>query len=363
MKTYLFVLFFVLVQPAFSSDWTNTTFKEDADNQYWVGVSNPHDNLKDSINEAYNEAIKEAVKFNYGFNQSLTENYYSNKTDTSFQQESSFDTREIQFKNVKPTRQEIREINNKYIVFKEIVYPKKDIELEKNRLKTISIKDKINNNKIIPEQKFFGSYTVETEPVNSNIMFVNDRGEKFISTSGKSNVLPIGQYNLIISQNGFIGIERSIIVTGENTTSKLILEKQPVLLFLDIMPKDAKISIDGKIISDPKITLTAGLHEIAISKDNFLPEQRTIDLQSTDTFTATLRPISKSISIISQPSDADVFINGEFAGKTPLIGVLSKQSQTSITLVKEGFKMENKYFKEFSTNNEILKFNLVKLNN
>jgi hypothetical protein len=97
----LILLFLMISQSLLASDWTSLTFREDGENQYWVGVSNPHDNLKDSINEAYNEALKDSVKFNYGFNQSIVENYYSNKKDTSFQQEAAFNTGLIQLKGVK----------------------------------------------------------------------------------------------------------------------------------------------------------------------------------------------------------------------------------------------------------------------
>jgi hypothetical protein len=58
------------------------------------------------------------VKYNYGFNQSIVENYYASKKDVAFQQESSFETGEIQFKGIKPNNQMIKESNGKYIVFK-----------------------------------------------------------------------------------------------------------------------------------------------------------------------------------------------------------------------------------------------------
>lgn len=364
MKSIIFLIFVLLNQSLFASDWFNITFREDSENQYWVGVSNPHENLKDATNEAYNEALKDSVKYNYGFNQSIVENYYSSKKDASFQQESSFETGSIQFKGIKPSKQFVKEVNGKFIVFKEIIYPKNEIQKEKNRLLTLNKKPispiaKISNE----EKKFFGLYTIDTMPASSNIVFIDEKGDKFISKSKMENVLPIGRYTLNISQNGFKDITREIIITGEPVFSSIILEKQESTIFFNIQPKDAKILIDGKIIGTNSLILDQGLHEVMISHENYLSTTQMIDVVQTDTISVNLKPKNKSITVITEPTDADVFINGENIGKSPILGKLTKNENIHVSIVKDGYQMENKFLKNINENNDIIKINLNKLSN
>ncbi len=53
-----------------------------------------------------------------------------------------------------------------------------------------------------------------------------------------------------------------------------------------------------------------------------------------------------TITILSNPSAADVYINGVYYGKTPLIVALSKRRNYTIEIKKEGFK--SRFFKIYS---------------
>jgi hypothetical protein len=190
---------------------------------------------------------------------------------------------------------------------------------------------------------------------------LNELGEKFISKSGMENVLPIGRYVLDIQKSGFESVHREIIITGEPTISKLILEKKAATLFLDITPVDAMVTIDGRSFNQKTINLDNGLHEIKITHKDYLPQTQQIDLVDTDSIAIRLKPKNKSISIYTEPANADVFINGENIGKSPILGKLTKNENINISAIKEGYKIENKFFKKINEENDIITINMNKL--
>ncbi len=48
------------------------------------------------------------------------------------------------------------------------------------------------------------------------------------------------------------------------------------------------------------------------------------------------------VTVQSTPMDAEVYINGEYVGNTPLVRKLSHKEEHSITVRKEGYRQQNR---------------------
>ena len=59
---------------------------------------------------------------------------------------------------------------------------------------------------------------------------------------------------------------------------------------------------------------------------------------------------SEDVTVDSMPSGADVFVNGEVVGKTPMVVSLDSSSVYEIKLVKEGYKDQTVSLASIRTN-------------
>jgi len=105
-----------------------------------------------------------------------------------------------------------------------------------------------------------------------------------------------------------------------------------------------EILIDGKLIGMtplPPIALQPGIHQIAaLNPQRFLwgnlDWQQTIQIISGDT--VFLRPVFKILfSVQSEPFGAEVYLNGEFQGTTPLTLAFESTAPNSLIIKKEGY--------------------------
>ena len=89
------------------------------------------------------------------------------------------------------------------------------------------------------------------------------------------------------------------------------------------VPPGAEISVDGRARgrTPHRVTgLTSGSHRVVVEKPGYAPYERTVDLarKSHHELALTLSPSSAVLSIISDPPGAQVHLNGEGRGRTPV---------------------------------------------
>jgi hypothetical protein len=114
-------------------------------------------------------------------------------------------------------------------------------------------------------------------------------------------------------------------------------------LFVSSVPRDAEVRIDGVPVGltgrlDP-VSLRPGRYELEVRKEGFLPEVRQVELRARDTrfVHIVLTEITGgSIRVTSVP-DADVTIDGEPAGRTP-VTVSALPGLRTVRLERPGFE-------------------------
>ena len=146
-----------------------------------------------------------------------------------------------------------------------------------------------------------------------------------IPFAGRYLVLP-GNYLVVAGKPGYRKLERQITVEfGSEPEFNYQLQKLPG--YLDVISHpvaSAKVMIDGKAIGHTplrSLELEAGRHELRVVADRYLPSKKTIDVRgmgNRQTTEVTLLPGWGRLEISSEPSRAEVRINGKEVGFTPL---------------------------------------------
>jgi hypothetical protein len=113
-------------------------------------------------------------------------------------------------------------------------------------------------------------------------------------------------------------------------------------LFVSSEPRDAEVRLDGVPLGVTGgldvVSLRAGRYELEVRKDGYLPVVRLVDLRDHDTrfvHVVLTAVTGGSIRVTSVP-EADVFVDGEPAGRTP-VTVSSLPGFHTLRVEREGF--------------------------
>ena len=157
-------------------------------------------------------------------------------------------------------------------------------------------------------------------------------------------VLP-GSYTLEVSKPGFIPLSEELDITrgGARELSYTLVEL-PGLLRVNSQ-SDAAVRVfvdDAETILNKQglAEITRGVHQLRIETARFLPYQQEVEITGygkQQQLDITLQPAWAVITILSQPAGAEVLVDGESIGQTPLQTEIL-QGQHELLLKKQGFK-------------------------
>ncbi len=145
----------------------------------------------------------------------------------------------------------------------------------------------------------------------------------------------------VISQKAE-GLVRKLINEARKKEAKTVVEEKSGVLHIDADRAGATIEIDGKMVDEKTPTsienLAIGSHRIVV-RDSLGFGSKTVVLGPEETMMVTIPlHLKKSeLSIISRPSEARIFIDGEDFGKTPFKMDKVVIGEHHVQLKKEGF--------------------------
>lgn len=135
---------------------------------------------------------------------------------------------------------------------------------------------------------------------------------------------PAGRHTLVFARDHYVNQVRDLDLRKrkEQKLSLTLAIKKGRLDLAGVTPSEARLFVDDKVIKPEKdgfYLLSVGLQKISIRKDGYRSSE--LDVLVTDTSIARpsvqLQRLYGSLTVSSDPGDADVFIDGEKAGKTP----------------------------------------------
>ena len=341
MRVLLLPLMLLTISTSFAATkWWLRTHTKNTTNYYYVGISEGQSKLQAAMAEAYNNALVEAVKHNFGFNQKFVEAFHSSLNQSEHQQEMIHTQEDIHLDQIEPTRLKVIKQDKGYLVYREISYPIKAIKKEQVRLKNIQLKSQ-KTGKYKLGGKNLGTLSLTTKPTLAEVILTDEDGKhQVMGTSNADFQVPVGKYQLVVSLNGYETINKNILITGKSQSHHIILK--PVLgeLRFQVTPEDAIITVDGRAIKTNKIRLKSNSeHKIQINHPDYYQKSEITYLMPREKklFALTLNPRPSYVTILSEPRGADVYLNDEFWGKTPIKGKQISAGSYNLRIKKNKF--------------------------
>lgn len=122
-------------------------------------------------------------------------------------------------------------------------------------------------------------------------------------------------------------------------------------LTVESKPSGASIFIDGQFLGYTPYTgdVSTGRHSIRIEFSGYQPYETTVNItpNKTTKISSTLKPIlyyQGDFYITSSPSNAEVYINGERKGRTPIKIDRLKPGRYQITVIRAGYETFVQYY-------------------
>lgn len=160
-----------------------------------------------------------------------------------------------------------------------------------------------------------------------------------------------GCYKIILSA----GVEGELVFAYQDTklsykipgklkkknVYKLELEMRSANLTIIATPAESRIFIDGNEVGSDgyaSVDLRLGEHTYSVECDKHISEKnKTIRLERNESLEINLKPLFGYISITSNPSGADVFINEVKVGETPYINNIIERGRNNVVLRLDGY--------------------------
>lgn len=123
---------------------------------------------------------------------------------------------------------------------------------------------------------------------------------------------------------------------------KLLLGMATAPLVIDASPAEAEVFIDDELVGKGRVTMnvTIGMgHRYRVACEDYFPEDGVVELSVKETkeIKVALEPSFGWITVTSQPSAADVFVDGRNFGKTPLSKAKIKRGPHRVEVKKTGY--------------------------
>lgn len=192
----------------------------------------------------------------------------------------------------------------------------------------------------------FGALVVTSSPVNGAKISLNGQPTGY-STPYTFDTLKSGSYILTFQIDLYEPITREVTI-NDGESKRLDIQLSPVFGNIEITTSPAAdIYIDGRLQGNDAYSgiLTKGVHSIEAKRENYYPQTTKIDMKAgvTETVPFELLPITGSLSVISDPPEAEIFIDGKSFGLSPRIIPDIVIGHYEIILKKENFATVSTY--------------------
>ncbi|KZX58567.1 hypothetical protein A3709_18275 [Halioglobus sp. HI00S01] len=186
-----------------------------------------------------------------------------------------------------------------------------------------------------------GLVTITTQPPGATVIL---DGEPLGITPLEALPIEAGPHQLLFEAPRYLPVTRDLEVNGRNNAQQLSVALAPAwaTYHVNSEPPGADILVDGEAQGQTPATveIIQGQREITLQKPAFAPWRQALEVTAEadkDLGTITLTPAAGILSLNSTPSGANVTMNGEFQGQTPLELTIAPGRSHRIALSKPGY--------------------------
>jgi TolB-like protein len=168
----------------------------------------------------------------------------------------------------------------------------------------------------------FGKLTVKTNPAGAKVRI---DGQSRGATPFELDELPSGNYHITLTKDLFQTIDLDIVIEdGKNLDLNPKLEARSGTLSITGKPNGAIITANGKKIGNLPLKgyrIAEGMVELTASAKDYHSQTEFMNIQRDQSYehVFNLERHAGKLTVITEPPDADVYLDGEGKGKTPSI--------------------------------------------
>ncbi|MFC2101161.1 PEGA domain-containing protein [Bacteroidota bacterium] len=191
-----------------------------------------------------------------------------------------------------------------------------ELNVEKEKIIDIELAEGAESSKL----KLPGIVIITSDPSGAEI-FLNNQRTGITPYSGE---LVAGAYQMLLKKNMFQDYSGSFeIIEGETRQlPKIQLISTSAFMNISSQPENAEVFLGNKNLGKTPIRnfeIESGNYLLKAEKEMYYAEEKNIGLQKGETknIEFNLKPAFGTLRITSQPTNADLYIDGQYRGKTP----------------------------------------------
>jgi formylglycine-generating enzyme required for sulfatase activity len=190
-----------------------------------------------------------------------------------------------------------------------------------------------------------GLLSITSEPAGANVTI---DGEPAGTTPLTDLALEAGPHQLALHAERYLPLEQAVEITGREVQQKLALILSPAWaeVSVDSEPAGATILVDGEEVGQTPgtVEILQGERQLMLQLPAFASWQTDLvveALQAQDLGRIALQAAAGLLTLNSQPSGANVTLDGEFQGQTPLTLELTPDTAHRLNVFKPGYRRHN----------------------
>jgi formylglycine-generating enzyme required for sulfatase activity len=190
-----------------------------------------------------------------------------------------------------------------------------------------------------------GLLSVDSEPRGASVRL---DGELVGTTPLSDLSVAEGDHQLQLAEARHLPLEQSVQITGRNIRQQLQLQLAPAWAEVTVSsePAGARILVDGEAMGQTPATveILQGEHQLMLQLPTYADWQQDLKIKASeglDLGQVKLQPAAGELVLTSVPSGANVTLDGEFQGQTPLTMLVSPDDAHRLAVFKPGYKRYN----------------------
>jgi formylglycine-generating enzyme required for sulfatase activity len=190
-----------------------------------------------------------------------------------------------------------------------------------------------------------GLLSVSSEPAGAKVLI---DGELVGETPLADLPVEAGEHQLQLRLERYLPREQALDITGRQLPQTLALALAPAWADVSVssQPPGAEILVDGEAVANTPATveILQGERQVMLRLASYADWEQTLELnagQPLELGTITLQPAAGVLELASRPSGANVTLDGEFQGQTPLTLEVSPGRAHRLAVFKPGYRRYN----------------------
>ena len=191
-----------------------------------------------------------------------------------------------------------------------------------------------------------GLLDIVSQPSGAQVL-IDEKSQGFTPLQQLS--VAAGEHQMTLDAPRYLPLQTTLVVSGRGQLQQFSLALQPAwaAIHIDSTPSAATVLVDGEVAgrTPAQLEILQGEHQIGLQLPGYRDWQQTLQVSAGVAQVlpkVTLQAAAGILSLYTEPSRANVTLDGEYQGQTPLSLVLSPGDRHQLAVFKPGYRRVNR---------------------